>query len=139
MKSETENKIADEARTISYYLIGEYPGEQEINLYSEANQKLEIVLEPRFEGRLWEVMLKHRNMFGVFDAGLALVSPESLIRQKILVMLAILETSPQYCHNFLSVPFKKTHLIFIGQRAFVSVLKSILGFMIVKTYSILWR
>lgn len=118
-------------------MINEAPGENETALYIKANQGLN--LDPSFEKRLWDVMLNNRKMFGIFDAGLALVKPDSLIRKKIMIMLAVLEASPLHCHRFLAVPYKLTHLLFIGQKAFFSVLKSIAGFVVVKAYSLLWR
>ena len=84
-------------------------------------------------------MLNNKKMFGVYDAGIALVNPESLIRRKILIMLAILEASPLHCHKFLPAAYKKTRLFLIGAKAFLSIIKSVIGFVIVKAYSILWR
>ncbi len=89
-----------EADQIAFHVVGRRAGEREKVLYSQAMGILKPSLNER-ETVLWESMLRSRLRMAWADAGLALVRPSSVLRRKLLVMVAILEASPDFADQFL--------------------------------------
>jgi len=97
-----------EADRIALYLVGRPAGERERIIYSQAMDRLSLRMTEA-EARLWSSMLRSRRRMARVDAGLALLRPTSVLRRKLLLMLAILETSPEFADSFLPgrcPPFK---------------------------------
>lgn len=96
----TEQQHHLEADRISLHVVGKAAGERERALYARAME----VLDPRLteaEEALWSSMLRSRRRMAWADAGLALLRPSSVLRRKLLVMVAILEASPGFADQFL--------------------------------------
>lgn len=120
-----------EAEIFGAYLLGEQPSEQVITLYEQAMDKLKISVNGKDE-RLLKWMLDNPDAIGMIDSGLALVKPQSVIRRKLLVYLAILESVPQYAHLFLpssSPAAYSLYIFWVGARA---AFKAVAGVIIVK-------
>lgn len=120
-----------EAEILGTYLLGAKPSEQAVSLYLQAMQKLEITISGSDE-RLLKRMLDNPAMIGLVDSGLALIRPQSVIRRKLLVYLAILESLPEYAHLFLpsSTPaLYPLYILWVGIRA---AFKAVAGVIIVK-------
>jgi hypothetical protein len=83
------------------YLCGVSPGEQEISLYCEAMRQQHFDSNP-LDQKLQTFALKYPLLLGPMDAGTALLFPDSVLRKKILVALAILECLPQYSSFFIN-------------------------------------
>ncbi len=120
---------------IAEYLIGEPPTEEEGLLYRRALESLGASLDPRQE-KAWQLMRKSRFVMSVFDAGLALTDPSNTIRQRIFVMLSILEASPSHTRHFLPEPFGARRLAGILLRMTVSALRSVAGFILTTIYRV---
>jgi len=135
----SEDLLGIEARVISYYLIKDYPSEDELGLYVKAVGSSQFSVELPLDRRIMELSIKHPWMLHIFDAGLSVSNPKSVIRRKIFTMLAILEASPHHFQKFLAVKYSKLKLIMIGLQTFFSAFKSAIGFLALKSYGVLWR
>ena len=87
--------LRDEAIRFGRYLIGEVPGEPLIERYCRANAELFAAPTPE-DQRLLALARRHPRTIAMLDAGTGLAAPHSLLRKKLLVMMAILETTPAY-------------------------------------------
>jgi len=128
-----------EAQGFARYLIGEPPAPAEIERYRRA---VEIRgAEPRTgrDRRLLECMVRHPWTIGPIDAGLALTDPESPVRFRLCLMLAVLEASPAHCARFLPAPYPRTALFGLALRMAGAALRSVLGVAMVRTWGFLWR
>jgi hypothetical protein len=117
-----------EALVFGRYLLGEEPSAQAIDLYVQAMEKLNILVAGSDE-RLLRMVLNFPWMLEFADAGLALVKPSSVIRRKLLIMLAILETLPQYTSLFFPERTSFLNIFFAGCRA---SFKAVFGIILVK-------
>jgi len=106
-KNQADNTdvLAHECRAITRYLLGQEPPQDLIQRYLEANSVL-------FAGKashsdLAVVAFVRRSPWSLrfIDATSALFRPNSLLRNKILVMIAILEVTPRFTGFFLPEPF----------------------------------
>jgi hypothetical protein len=117
-----------EAEVFGEYLLGEAPSAQAVTLYVQAMDKLNILVAGSDE-RLLRLVISNPWLLGLADSGLALVKPGSVIRRKLLVMLAILETMPAYTHLFFPSPVPFINIFFAGCRA---AIKAVFGAILVK-------
>jgi hypothetical protein len=76
---------------------------------------------------------------GPLDAGLALVDPESPVRFRLCLMMAVLEASPAHCPRFLPAPYPKAALLGLALRMAAAAARSALGLAMVRTWGLLWR
>ncbi len=113
MQTVDEAQLTREAIAFTRYLISEDVDAQSIELYSKAQQKLNITLSENEDQRL-NFMLNHAFIIGMIDGALALQSPQSGIRKKIYIMLAILESDPNYAKHFLPQEQRSPFLQLIG-------------------------
>ena len=84
-------------------------------------------------------MIRHPWSIGPLDAGLALSDPESPLRFRLCLMMAVLEASPAHCRSFLPAPYPKVALLGLALRMAAAALRSGLGLAMVKTWGVLWR
>ncbi len=127
----TDKQLGLEASLLGSYLLGKQPSSFAIDLYLEAMQRNSITLTMD-EEKLLEFILNNPWSIGMVDGALALLKPQSAIRRKLFVMLAILEACPEYCKLFFPTNtsiFFLVYLFYVGCRA---VFKSALGVIIVK-------
>ncbi|MCW3125431.1 MAG: hypothetical protein JWO03_1089 [Bacteroidetes bacterium] len=124
--------IADnEAQVLSRYLIGEKCSDQTVYHYTEAVQKMNAVLNES-QMKTWRSMLRSLFYLKLIDSGLALTNPQSPLRKRIFIMLALLESSPDHVRYFLPQERSIWYLIPLGFRAGMSALYGIFGFFSVK-------
>ena len=93
--------MKEEAITLGKYLLsGEMPDERSIALYAAAHEhrKLDIQVD---EQKLFSFALKNRWAIGAIDGALAFKDPQHILRRKLLVMSAVLESRPKYAELFL--------------------------------------
>ena len=120
-----------EAEIFGAYLLGQRPSEHAIALYEQAMQRLDIPVIGS-DARLLRLMLDNPSAIGVIDSGIALAKPKSMLRRKLLVYLAILESLPEYAHLFLpssTSVFYPIYIFWVGIRA---GFKGVVGAVIVK-------
>jgi hypothetical protein len=128
-----------EAQCFARYLIGEPAAPAEIERYRRAVELRGA--EPRAgrDRRLLEHMIRHPWTIGPIDAGLALIDPESPVRFRLCLMLAVLEASPAHCPRFLPAPFPRVALFGLALRMAAAALRSALGVAMVRTWGVLWK
>ena len=97
-------ELEAEARTFTRYLIGRTPPPELVARYCEANATLFTAPVPAVEAGIVAFVRRHPWSVGLLDAAVGLRRPGSLLRNKILVMAAILETSPAFADDFLTRP-----------------------------------
>ena len=93
-----------EARSITRYLLNAEPAEQLIERYVRANTALLEVSKASTipaELQFWQ---RHPRALSLLDAGLGLRHPQSIVRQKIYIMVALLEATPTFAEFFLRPP-----------------------------------
>ena len=128
----SEKALLDkEAQVIATYLLGKKANGQVINLYQQAMQVLELNYINK-DRKILQLLMKRRYLLPYLDAGLAILRPNSVVRQKILVMSAIIETQYQYASLFLNQKLSCFYLFSIALVGTMCILKSLLGIILVK-------
>jgi hypothetical protein len=122
----------EETKILTQYLVGKKCTSEASIHYAEAVHKLNASFTTR-EQKTWDAMLSNRLYLKLVDSGLAISSPQSPLRKRIFIMLAILEASPDYTAYYLPQERSLFYLIPLGFRAGLSAIYLILGTMIVKT------
>jgi hypothetical protein len=128
-----------EAQRFARYLIGEPPTAAEIERYRHAVELRGAVPRTARERRLLECMIRRPWTIGPLDAGLALTEPDSPLRFRLCLMLAVLEASPAHGRRFLPPPYSKLALLGLALRMAGAALRSALGLAMVRTWGVLWR
>ncbi|MDY8138644.1 hypothetical protein [Aquimarina sp. 2201CG5-10] len=131
MKEYRNKEYIQEANHITNYLVSESLLEDETDNYINAMKQLNLDLNP-YESLLWKNMLRSKWRMACIDAGLALKDPGNIVRRKIFIMLAILEASPNYTKHFLSKDFSVFYLIKIAWIGFRSIVRAIVGIIMIK-------
>ena len=94
-------RLEGEARLIARYLVGAVPGEELIARYVEACRTLfPEPGSPRDEALLAFVR-RHSWSVSLLDAACGLLWRSARLREKVLVMAAVLEASPDFAEEFL--------------------------------------
>jgi hypothetical protein len=128
-----------EARSFAHYLIGEPPAPAEIERYRSAVALRGAEPLTERDRRLLERMVRHPWTIGPLDAGLALIDPESPVRFRLCLMLAVLEASPAHCRHFLPAPYPRTALLGLALRMAAATLRAGAGVAMVRTWGVLWK
>jgi hypothetical protein len=102
-----------------------------IQRYQEAINKLNAGLNDS-EQKTWRKMLNSPFYLKLIDSGLAISNPQSALRKRIFIMLAILEASPNFTESFLPQERSIFYLIPLGFRAGLSALYLVFGTLTVK-------
>ena len=139
MESARPAGVEREARILARYLIGEEPRPEEAGHYALAIESVALPLERERDRRLWALAMRSTTAIGLVDAGLALVDPYSPVRQRVCLMLAVLEASPAHTRHFLSAPYPRVALLGLGLRMAGAALRSACGLALVQSWGILWR
>ena len=92
-----------EARIFSRYLVGSEAGAALIERYRAANTRLIRTVSPG-DQRLLEMALRRPWVLPCLDSAVAILRPTSALRQKLLLMAAILEATPEHADRFLPRP-----------------------------------
>ena len=121
------DQMKQEAITFGKYLLsGEMPDEKSIALYEAAHEhkKLDV---PANEQKLFSFALRNRWALGAIDGALAFKNPDHIVRRKLLLMSATLESRPKYAEKF--IPQKRSffYLIAFGWIGFRAICKAIFG------------
>ena len=94
--------LRDEARRLAHYLIGVAPSEELVERYARAHA--EVLRPPTPADRAVLAFVRaHPWSLPLLDAGTALVRGAPLLRRKLLVMMAILEATPEHADRTLPV------------------------------------
>jgi hypothetical protein len=128
-----------EAERFARYLVGEAPRPEEIERYRQAVELRDARPRTARDRRLLECMVRHPWTIGPLDAGLALADPESPVRMRLCLMLAVLEASPAHCRRFLPAPYPRAALLGLALRMAAAAARAALGLAMVRTWGLLWR
>ena len=128
--------IADrEAQILSKYLVGKECSVEMAERYADAVNKLNAWLSTS-EQSIWDKMLANSIYLKMVDSGLAITNPQSALRKRIFIMLAILEASRDFAESFLPQKRSIFYLIPLGFRAGLSALYLVFGTLFVKVSKI---
>ena len=101
VSDDEESALALEARVFTRYLVRQAPPAELVDRYREANRMLFADPVPPADAAIVRFVRRHPWSVSVLDAAVGLRRPGSLLRNKILVMAAILEASPTFADEFL--------------------------------------
>lgn len=119
--------MQEEALTFGKYLLsGETPDEKSIALYEEAHRYKKLEVSPA-EKKLFGFALRNRWALGAIDGALAFKNPEHVIRRKLLVMSAVLETRPRYADKFIPERRSFFYVFVFGWIGFRAMCKAVFG------------
>lgn len=111
----------EEAAIFGRYLLGgTQPDAASIALYTKALSLRDKSNASARDKKTVAFALRSPRSIALLDSACALSQPGSLLRQKLLLMSAILETQPQYAHLFLPRQrhfFYHFYIFFVGCRA----------------------
>src|SRR5207244_2211517 len=117
-----------EAFTFTRYLVGRPPPPELVARYCEANATLFTTPVAPIDAALVAFVRRHPWSVGILDAAVGLRRPGSLLRNKILVMTAILETSPAFADEFLTPPVRPVVLALrVAALGTLAVARTVLG------------
>lgn len=88
-----DSDLRAEARVFGRYLVGKLPSETLVERYRDANQALPAV---QGDDPLVAYARSHPWAIPMLDAATGLTAATSLLRKKLLVMTAIIETTPEH-------------------------------------------
>jgi hypothetical protein len=100
---EARNELEAEARLFTVYLVGHVAPTGLVERYVDAIRTLAERTDSRHGGVLAFVR-RHPRSLSLLDAASALIDRDGALRSRILVMAAILETSPEFADEFLPRP-----------------------------------
>ena len=80
-----------------------------------------------YENKIWKRMLKSRFIFGIYDSGFAFVNPESHIRKRIFIALAILECNHHFTHYFLNETSPLKDFMNLTIQIPIAIFKAVIG------------
>ena len=103
---ETDAELDAEAHAFARYLVRRAPPAELVARYREATRMLFVSAVGPADAAILRFARRHPWSVGYLDAAAGLLRPGGLLRAKLLVMSAILETSPAFADEFLprSVP-----------------------------------
>ncbi len=94
-------QLEAEARAFARYLVGREPPAELVARYRDASHALFYEpVDPR-ETAVVDYARRHPWSLPFLEAASALLRPGSLLRNKVLMMSAVLETSPAFAEEFL--------------------------------------
>ena len=100
-----------EARVFSLYLVGRVPRDALRNRYAEAVRILMPASGNARDEAIVAFARTHPWSVSLLDAACGLVRPRARLREKILVMAAVLEASPDFAEEFLPRSAGRTALL----------------------------
>ncbi len=127
------------ARLVGRHLIGEDPTAEEAARWLHAVELAAAPLEHERDRRLWALATRSGPALGLVDAGLALADPHSPVRQRVCLMLAVLEASPEHVGRFEARPIGPGGWLALSLRGALAVLRSAGGLALVRSWGLLWR
>ena len=118
---------------ISRYLIRKEPPVETCNLYLRAIESGDYQL-PAHHQRLWNRCMRQPWLLGFVDAHLGKYTSGHPIRQRILLVLALLESAPEHATYFLPRKQNVFDLILLAVHLVFAFLKPHLGRLFVSPY-----
>lgn len=124
----SDDVLAVEAILFSRYLLQTDPPAEMIERYVAGDRLLFPDQPPESDVAVVAFARSHPAAVSLLDAATALLMPDALLRKKILLMAAILETSPRYADEFLPRAVPPLRLFFsLCAWTLTSAFKVVLG------------
>ena len=101
---ESEESLREEAFRFARYISGARPGPEIVERYVDACRKLSLDRPVGEDRGLLGFVHGHPSALGPLDAVCGILRPQALLRKKLFVMLALLETSPAHAKLFIAGP-----------------------------------
>ena len=89
-----------EARRLGRYLVGDDLPQELVERYQEANLALFPERPSAADGAILEFVRRHPWSLAPRESALGQIPPDALLRRKLVVMMAILETEPRFAGDF---------------------------------------
>jgi hypothetical protein len=115
-----------EAELLCLYLVNKPLSKEASYLFGRANELHPVHLSAS-EKKTWAHCLKHPSLIAFIDAALALKKNNSGIRRKIFLMLAVLESLPEYHTCFLPASRGTFYPVYLFFKGALAILRSITG------------
>ena len=130
-ESELQN-LHHEASALGRYLLGRPAPTEALTRYAEGSLRLFDATGSSPEDlAIVAFVRRHSWSLPPLDAACGLLRPRSLLRQKLILMLAILETMPEVASDFLPVPRPRALVVVrLVTAGFVAGLKTAAGLLI---------
>ncbi len=126
--------LAAEARLFGRYLVGREPEPAVIERYAAANQALFTEPLTPDDAAALAFVQAHPWSVGMLDGASGLLRPGGALRSKILLMAAILETTPDHADEFLPRQVGPVALMFkVGAAGVRAVAEAIVGAVLLRT------
>ena len=100
-----------EARTLSRYIVGAAPADELVQRYVAGCRSLLGGPVGPLDRRLNDLSFACAPLLPALDAAAGLLRPNTLLRRKLLLASAILETCPEHCDHFLPEPLSWPRLL----------------------------
>jgi hypothetical protein len=84
------------------------------------------------DARLLDFVVRHHWAVGLVDAGLIFYKPESEVRRRLYMMLAILEANPSYADKFLPRKRNPLYLLVLGLIGCRAIFRIAVGSLLVR-------
>jgi hypothetical protein len=120
---------AREAATFGRYIIGGDVNEMALALYERALTACGSAWDDG-DANVVQFVLQQPWSLGAIDGALALTRPDSVLRKKLLLMAAILETIPEYCDAFLPAERPWWHVLGVAASLVRSAFALAAGFVL---------
>ena len=115
-----------EARAFGRYLLRREPSATAVQLYCSAIRQRRLNCSTRDEKIIRSVM-RHRRLLPLIDGALAFSNKGSALREKLLLMSAILETQPEYADLFSPKQRAAGYWIIVGLRLCAAAFRLVCG------------
>lgn len=96
--------LHDEGRRFSRYLVGSEAAPEVLERYVDGVARLGLAARPGPDAALLEFLRRHPWSLPLLEAAVAAVRRESVLRGRLLLMLALCETTPELADAFLPRP-----------------------------------
>ena len=96
--------LHDEGRLLSRYLLGSEAAPDVLERYVRGVVQLDLLPRSRSDAALLAFVRRHPSCLPLLDAGVAAVGRESVLRGRLLLMLALCEATPELAEAFLPRP-----------------------------------
>jgi hypothetical protein len=122
-----------EAQVFGKYILGKKINDLACYHYYRAVEVHHLTCTGR-DKKLENFILRFPFWIGFVDAALEITDKKSVFRNKLFVMLAVLETIPEYSRYFLSKKYSMLRLFIIAVTGIRSVYRLVIGFFIIQLF-----
>jgi hypothetical protein len=125
--ADERESLRGEAIVFARYLVGRTPPPDVVERYEQASRRLFPPQLDRSDAALLAFVRRHPWSTSLLDAAAGILRPASALRSRILVMAAILETSPAFADDFLP---RSASLVSLLTRLAVHGIRAIAGLVV---------